>query len=388
MKNIIKKLIQFILSITMILSLSACTNHDTQSQESNNSPIPEIENVMTSRIIELDDQNDDPTLDLQIKIMFKTSSNLIYYVSTPQADNSYSLVVYNYNLNTDNVEYVGQIDYVGALTNDYVYINGKAYTCMVYDDRDITSVGFKMRIIEIDLINNHISTIYEMPTLSKLAYVEYVDDDKFLVYDTALKSSSGNSNSSVSMFDLTSNTLDTFLTYESDFLKPVVATHSNNLIYILNYHNKDYNIEVYDLESNLLDTIDLSSISYYYNIEDDGILSFQYMEVKNNMVVLTAFGDSSIIFEYDNEKITEKYVGHRLTSWDKANINTNDIKGYTAGLHNYYIDFNNHEVTTFNTPLQHEDSLSFNIYSDNGKDLIVLDTLIDKTKIYQYCNLD
>ena len=317
-------------------------------------------------------------LDLETNevILFITPDYLVTDIPEQQENGSFSSVIYKTDLSTGEKRLIDKIDYVGVYSSDFVCRDSSHfYACYAYDTNFYQvecAPNNQIRLIEFNLLDDTITNIYEFSAAGSLVYIEYIDDERILIYDTGEMSSTAVT-TGFSIFDLTQKKVVASLSFDRNALeKPIVATYSDDQIYVLTYDpsNESYQIEVFNLDLERVQTMSLKDVGYLFVAPDESLTTLQYMTVQNNLFILTSFGMESFILEYDtdSDRFIERYVGDRLDAWGEAD---DTVKGYGNGEKNYLINFDDRTITEVPDFLECEESLSHRIYTFDGETFVI-----------------
>ena len=319
------------------------------------------------------------------QILFTTNDCVV--IGNPQinnADSSYSMQIQKYDFKSQKMETIGSLDYVGVFSNDYIYIDdSQIYGCFSYDKNfypDTNDINNKIRIVKFDVEKNNMEVVYEFESVFSVIYVEPIDKNMFLLYDTGKYNAESNQiQSSVSLYDVDSQSLSTIFTQNSTQQKPLAATFSDDLIYILVEINNSYVVEAYDLNLKKAFDISLDEISYFLQDDEGKLNSVQHIYIKGTMCNLTLFGSTSIVFDFDqtSQKLTEKYIGSRLIPWDAFSQKEDIVKFYSTGQACYEINYDAKTVSEIDVQSEMIDlSIYYSISTFNG-DQFILYTITD-----------
>lgn len=336
MKNIFNCIV-----LVILISLIGCSTQEIPSVLPDSSDAPEEKSSFLERI----------TIEPSSQLLFVAGNYMVIGTPKIEEDHSYSLLIQKVCLNDFNVETMGVLDYVGLFANDYVYIDDShIYGCFSYDS-NFYSVGTnyqnKIRIVRFDIENNSVNVVSEFASSYAIIYVEPINDKTFLLYDTGIyHQEDGHLLSSIGVYDIDQQRMSTIYSKDNNAQKPLAATFSENLLYILNEQNGFYKITAYDEQMQEEFNVPLDGLTYFLNDSDGNLNSVQSINIQNNMCVITLFGDSSLVFTFEpnTTEIVEKYVGPKLIPWDMFN-GEKKIKFYSSGGTSYKIDFDRNTIS-------------------------------------------
>ena len=162
-------------------------------------------------------------LDLETNevILFITPDYLVTDIPEQQENGSFSSVIYKTDLSTGEKRLIDKIDYVGVYSSDFACRDSSHfYACYAYDTNFYQvecAPNNQIRLIEFNLLDDTITNIYEFSAVGSLVYIEYIDDERILIYDTGEMSSTAVT-TGFSIFDLTQKKEVAYLYFDRNAL--------------------------------------------------------------------------------------------------------------------------------------------------------------------------
>lgn len=370
-----KRLISFIFIMIFIYSFCGCNNDSVDNYNSNK--LSELSSDLNEKLIIYDNNSVFDTIEIFGNIL-QTNDGFIYSKYIDESSGKLTeMEYYRYIFNTKKSVRLGSIKYWSLQTNEAEYINNHIYYFV--STGDITSYeDRKLKFIDIDLNNNTMSELSS--ETGGFPYNSMAAAGNLVLMSKVLKNGSCLEAYNTETKEI--RTLKSFNFDDKNNIGEAVRKISVNeqdktisllMLKITAENNVSLSIETYDYDMNLLDTIDISTISSDNNELCQGVSFFDYT---NNYVYYENFSITRFLGLVNKSNLEKFNSINETFQMAHETVKDNEINlFYQLGDENNYIYLFNTKVGTLKKSTFKADDDRYyitNMSKDNENNLIIL----------------
>lgn len=370
-----KRLISFIFIMIFIYSFCGCNNDSVDNYNSNK--LSELSSDLNEKLIIYDNNSVFDTIEIFGNIL-QTNDGFIYSKYIDESSGKLTeMEYYRYIFNTKKSVRLGSIKDWSLQTNEAEYINNHIYYFV--STGDITSYeDRKLKFIDIDLNNNTMSELSS--ETGGFPYNSMAAAGNLVLMSKVLKNGSCLEAYNTETKEI--RTLKSFNFDDKNNIGEAVRKISVNeqdktisllMLKITAENNVSLSIETYDYDMNLLDTIDISTISSDNNELCQGVSFFDYT---NNYVYYENFSITRFLGLVNKSNLEKFNSINETFQMAHETVKDNEINlFYQLGDENNYIYLFNTKVGTLKKSTFKADDDRYyitNMSKDNENNLIIL----------------
>lgn len=370
-----KRLISFIFIMIFIYSFCGCNNDSVDNYNSNK--LSELSSDLNEKLIIYDNNSVFDTIEIFGNIL-QTNDGFIYSKYIDESSGKLTeMEYYRYIFNTKKSVRLGSIKDWSLQTNEAEYINNHIYYFV--STGDITSYeDRKLKFIDIDLNNNTMSELSS--ETGGFPYNSMAAAGNLVLMSKVLKNGSCLEAYNTETKEI--RTLKSFNFDDKNNIGEAVRKISVNeqdktisllMLKITAENNVSLSIETYDYDMNLLDTIDISTISSDNNELCQGVSFFDYT---NNYVYYENFSITRFLGLVNKSNLEKFNSINETFQMVHETVKDNEINlFYQLGDENNYIYLFNTKVGTLKKSTFKADDDRYyitNMSKDNENNLIIL----------------
>lgn len=370
-----KRLISFIFIMIFIYSFCGCNNDSVDNYNSNK--LSELSSDLNEKLIIYDNNSVFDTIEIFGNIL-QTNDGFIYSKYIDESSGKLTeMEYYRYIFNTKKSVKLGSIKDWSLQTNEAEYINNHIYYFV--STGDITSYeDRKLKFIDIDLNNNTMSELSS--ETGGFPYNSMAAAGNLVLMSKVLKNGSCLEAYNTETKEI--RTLKSFNFDDKNNIGEAVRKISVNeqdktisllMLKITAENNVSLSIETYDYDMNLLDTIDISTISSDNNELCQGVSFFDYT---NNYVYYENFSITRFLGLVNKSNLEKFNSINETFQMAHETVKDNEINlFYQLGDENNYIYLFNTKVGTLKKSTFKADDDRYyitNMSKDNENNLIIL----------------
>lgn len=373
-----KRLISFIFIMIFIYSFCGCNNDSNDSVDNYNSnKLSELSSDLNEKLIIYDNNSVFDTIEIFGNIL-QTNDGFIYSKYIDESSGKLTeMEYYRYIFNTKKSVRLGSIKDWSLQTNEAEYINNHIYYFV--STGDITSYeDRKLKFIDIDFNNNTMSELSS--ETGGFPYNSMAAAGNLVLMSKVLKNGSCLEAYNTETKEI--RTLKSFNFDDKNNIGEAVRKISVNeqdqtisllMLKITAENNVSLSIETYDYDMNLLDTIDISTISSDNNELCQGVSFFDYT---NNYVYYENFSITRFLGLVNKSNLEKFNSINETFQMAHETVKDNEINlFYQLGDKNNYIYLFNTKVGTLKKSTFKADDDRYyitNMSKDNENNLIIL----------------